>query len=51
MKHPRKLKRRHKELLESKGLNPDNWHVERDTPKEVVFVHKISGKTRTFKKN
>jgi hypothetical protein len=37
-------------LLKEHRLNPDNWHVERDTPEEVVFVNRISGKTKKFKK-
>lgn len=27
-------------FIEKKGLNPQNWMIERDTPTEMVLVHK-----------
>lgn len=50
MKHGKKLSRRHKTLLKEWGLNPENWLVERDTPREMVVVHKFSEQTKTIKK-
>jgi hypothetical protein len=40
-----------RKLIQSKRLNPENWMVERDTPKEMVLVHKhFNNNTRTIKK-
>ena len=50
MKHEKRLTRSHKILLEKYGLNPDNWHYERDTPKELVLVHKHTGHVRRIHK-
>lgn len=50
MKHGTKLTRRNKTLLKEWGLSPENWLVERDTPKETVVVHRYSGQTRTIPK-
>ena len=40
MKHGRKLTKKHKILLKSKHLNPENWLLERDTPIVTVFIHR-----------
>lgn len=37
-------------LLKSWGLVVDNWLIERDTPKETVVVHRISGQKKTIPK-
>ena len=51
MKQLRKPTREQKKLIRSKRLNPDNWMVERDTPSEMVIVHRHSDKTiRTIHK-
>jgi hypothetical protein len=50
LKHPRKLKKRHKIFLKSIKLNPDDWWVVKDTPEILEIVHKVSGKTRTILK-
>lgn len=48
MKHGTKLTRRHKILLKEWGLSPENWLVERDTPDEMVVIHRISGLAKTI---
>jgi len=51
MKQLRKPTREQRKLIKSKRLNPDNWMVERDTPTEMVLVHKhFDNKTRTIPK-
>ena len=50
MKQPRKPKRNEKIFLSKKGLNPDNWMVQSEDAKSIVFIHKTSKKTREFKK-
>lgn len=50
MKHPVKPTRAQKQLMKAWGLNADNWHIERDTPKEMVVVHRFSGETKTIRK-
>lgn len=34
-----------RKLMEKWKLNPANWMVERDTPTEMVLVHRFSDKT------
>ena len=48
LKHGKKLLRWMKELLEAKGLNPDNWLFVKNTPNELVIVHRHSMKPRTI---
>lgn len=50
MKHERKLKRWMKKLLKDKGLNWENWHYVKDTPKELHIVHRYSLNVRVIKK-
>lgn len=51
MKQLRKPTREQRKLIQSKRLNPDNWMIERDTPTEMVLVHKhFDNKTRTIRK-
>jgi hypothetical protein len=40
MKQLSKPTRSQRIFIKSKRLNPDNWMVERDTPTELVLVHK-----------
>jgi hypothetical protein len=40
-----------KKLVTEKGLNPENWRYIKNTPKELVLMHKLSpSTTRTIKK-
>lgn len=50
MKHPVKPTRAQKQLMKQWGLNAENWHIERDTPTEMVVVHRFSGQTKTIRK-
>ena len=50
MKQLRKPTREQRKFIQSKRLTPDNWLIERNTPEELVLVHKYSNKTRTIKK-
>lgn len=50
MKQKTKPTRAQRKLMASWGLIPGNWFVERDTPREMVIVHRLSDKTRTIPK-
>lgn len=49
MKHRKKPTRAQKIRIKSKGLNLDNWLVVKDCPECFEVVHRVSGKTRTWK--
>ena len=46
MKQLKKPTREQRKLIQAKRLNPANWMVERDTPTEIVLVHRHSDTTR-----
>lgn len=50
MKQGTRPTRVQKRLLREWGLNWENWLVERDTPDEMVVVHRISGLAKTIPK-
>lgn len=51
MKHGKNPTLAQKKFIQSMRLNPDNWFVVKDTPTEMVLVHKhFDNKTRTIKK-
>jgi len=50
LKHPRKLKRRHKVFLTSVGLDPKQWWLVKDTTELLEIVHKETGEIKTFQK-
>lgn len=51
MKHGKKPTARQRELIRSSRLNPENWLVVKDTPREMVLVHRhFDAKIRTIKK-
>lgn len=50
MKHPVRPTKAQKQFMKQWGLVPENWHIERDTPREMVVVHRVSGHTKTIKK-
>lgn len=50
MKHPVRPTKAQKQLMKQWGLVPENWHIVRDTPREMVVVHRITGQTKTIKK-
>ena len=51
MKQLSKPTRSQRIFIKSKRLNPENWMVERDTPEQMVLVHKhFDGKKRIIQK-
>ena len=50
MKQAKKPTRSQKIFLSKKKLDPDNWMVQQEDNKSIVFVHKTSKKTRIFEK-
>lgn len=40
MKQLKKPTREQRKLIQQKRLNPENWMIERDTPEQMVLVHK-----------
>lgn len=50
LKQRKRPTRNQKEFITSKALLYENWLVERDTPKEIVIVHKKSKRRRTYQK-
>ncbi|HHV99985.1 MAG TPA: hypothetical protein GXX36_10535 [Clostridiaceae bacterium] len=50
MKHEKKLQRWMKDFLSERGLNPANWRYIKNTPEELVIIHKYSLKPRVIKK-
>lgn len=50
MKKLRKLTRNQKEFLENKGLESENYLVERNTSEEIRFFNKTTNEIITFLK-
>ena len=48
LKHGKRLKRRHKELLASQGYEYKNYLVVKDTPELMELVNRDTGKTLVF---
>lgn len=46
MKHKRKPNVRQCNLIRRVRLNPEDWMVERDTPTEMIVVHRHFDNTR-----
>lgn len=46
MKQLKKPTRSQKILIQKKRMKPEDWMVERDTPEEMVLVHKHFNGTR-----
>ena len=44
MKHGVRPTREQKKVIQSKGLNVENWLVTKDTPTEMILVHRHSDK-------
>ena len=52
MKHGCKPTKKQAIFIKDHGLNPENWRVVKDTPTEIVLVHKhFDSKTRTIKRD
>lgn len=50
MKHGKRPTVRQLKLMRELGINNDSWLVERETPDELVIVHRLTDKTRTIRK-
>ena len=50
MKNGKKPTYEQRKQLESWGLNPREWLVSKDTPKETVIVHRHTDTVRTITK-
>jgi hypothetical protein len=49
MKNGKRPTRRQKADIEAFGLNPLNWLVSKDSPKEFLVVNRSSGKKRKLR--
>ena len=50
MKHGKAPTVAQKKLLKAKHLDPDNWLVERDTPEQMVIIHRYGQSVRVIRK-
>lgn len=50
MKHGKKPTREQRKFITGKGLSAENWLVAKDTPTEMVLVHRYTTATRTIHK-
>lgn len=50
MKHGKRPTVRQKKMMETARINPDNWLVSKDTPKEIVLVHRHTDTVRVIEK-
>lgn len=45
MKSGKKPTREQRKFIQKMGLNAENWLVSKDTPEQMVLVHRYSDKT------
>lgn len=45
MKHGVRPTREQRKMIQSKGLNSENWLVVKDQPEQMVIVHRFSDRT------
>ncbi len=50
MKQRRRPTRRQMVEIQESGLTPSNWLIERDTPSEMVLVHRYTNDVRVIQK-
>lgn len=50
MKHGKCPTREQRKFITGKGLSAENWLVAKDTPTEMVLVHRYTTATRTIYK-
>lgn len=48
MKNGKRPTRKQKILIKQRGLNPENWLVMKNLPKEMHIVHRVTGKTKVL---
>lgn len=49
MKHGKKPTKAQKIILKERHLNPDNWLIVKNTPEEMVVVHRYTSATRSIR--
>ena len=49
LKHGKRLKRRHKEFLNSQDLNHKDYLIVKDTPKLMEFVNRATSRRLVFR--
>lgn len=50
MKHGKKPTYEQRKLIQQWGLNPGDWLVSKDTPDQMLLVHKHTNQTQTIQK-
>ena len=50
MKHGKNPTVKQMRFMQSLHLNPDNWLVSRDTPSEMVIIHRFTDSVKTIEK-
>lgn len=51
MKNPKKPTYEQRKTIQRLGLNPMDWLVSKDTPTEMMLVHRYTNAIRTIQKN
>lgn len=49
MKHGKKPTKAQKIILKERHLNPDNWLIVKNTPEEMLVVHRYTSVTRSIR--
>ena len=49
MKHGRKPTKAQKIILKERRLNPDNWLIVKNTPEEMLVVHRYTSTIRNIR--
>ena len=50
MKQGKRLSVKQKIFLKERGLNPENWLICKNTPEEMVFIHRHTENIKVLKK-
>ena len=50
MKHGKRPTTAQRKLMQKWKNQPENWLVVKDTPREMVIVHRLSGQQKTIPK-
>lgn len=51
MKHGKRPKKRHKVEMYSKGLEPNDWLIVKDSPEDFHIVHRDQSRLLKFKRS
>lgn len=49
MKHGKKPTKAQKIILKERHMNPDNWLIVKNTPEEMLVVHRYTSATRSIR--